>query len=151
MKLEDKFFNAFFYPFLMGIILSIIIVAVILSHYSNDYLDKKSANDIYIMEKKYAIININSINVLLSNTLLKIQVGLHEQLTFYNNTASKITDRSQSSIGKDIHNIGNLNLEESRKDYASIWFVDRDTLEVTDKNTDLYQHLSIISELTPSF
>ena len=51
MKSEDKFFNAFFYPFLIGIILSIIIVAVILAIYSNNYLDKKSAQDIYELEK----------------------------------------------------------------------------------------------------
>ena len=51
MKLEDKFFNAFFYPFLIGIILSIIIVGVILAIYSNNYLDKKSAQDIYELEK----------------------------------------------------------------------------------------------------
>ena len=51
MKLEDKFFKEFFYPFLIGIFLSILVVAIILSHYTNDYLDKKSANDIYLMEK----------------------------------------------------------------------------------------------------
>ena len=52
MKLENKFYSAFFYPFLIGIVLSIIIVATILSHYSNDYLDKRSAEDIYSIEKK---------------------------------------------------------------------------------------------------
>ena len=83
MKLENKFLSAFFYPFLIGIILSIIIVAFIIYLYSNNYLDEKTAEDIYTLEKKYATININSINVLLSNALLKVQVGLHEQLTFY--------------------------------------------------------------------
>ena len=89
MKLEDKFFNAFFYPFLIGIILSIIIVAVILAIYSNNYLDKKSAQDIYELEKKYATININSINILLSNFLIKVQIGLQEQLTFYQKLLQK--------------------------------------------------------------
>ena len=108
MKLEDKFFNAFFYPFLIGIILSIIIVGVILAIYSNNYLDKKSAQDIYELEKKYATININSINILLSNFLIKVQIGLQEQLTFYQKIASKITDRSKSKIGKDVYNVVNL-------------------------------------------
>ena len=89
MKLEDKFFNAFFYPFLIGIILSIIIVGVILAIYSNNYLDKKSAQDIYELEKKYATININSINILLSNFLIKVQIGLQEQLTFYQKLLQK--------------------------------------------------------------
>ena len=78
MKLENKFYSAFFYPFLIGIVLSIIIVATILSHYSNDYLDKKGAEDIYSIEKKYATIKINSQNLLISNILLKIRVYLHE-------------------------------------------------------------------------
>ena len=150
MKLEDKFFKVFFYPFLIGIIISIAIVAIILYHYTSNYLDKKSANDIFLMEKNYAKTNINSINILLSNILLKVQVGLHEQLTFYENIASKITDRSKSSIGKDIHNIVNITIEEGRKDYISFWFVDRNTLEVTDKNSDLYQQISVFSQLTQS-
>ena len=150
MKLEDKFFKAFFYPFFIGIIISIVIVFVILFHYSGNYLDKKSANDIIIMEKEYAKININSVNVLLSNTLLKVQVGLHEVLTLYDNIATKITDRSKSSIGKDIHNFVDVTIEESRKDYESMWFLDRDTLEATDKSSDLYQQISTFSQLTQS-
>ena len=153
MKLEYKFFNAFFYPFLIGITLSIVIVAIILSYYSNDYLDKKTAEDIFNLEKKYATVNINSINILLSNTLLKIQVGLHEQLTFYQNIASKITDRSKSLIGKDIYNIIDIEnkMVENRKKYASVWFVNKTFGEVpTDKESDLYQQLSIYSQLTQS-
>ena len=152
MKLEDKFFKAFFYPFLIGIMISIIIVAVILSYYSNDYLDKKSAQDIYTMEKKYATININSVNILLSNAILKIQVGLHEQLSFYETIASKITDRSKSSIGQDVYNILSVKDKElnERIEYASVWFVDRNTSEVTDKESNLYQQISIFSQLTQS-
>ena len=153
MKLENKFFNSFFYPFLIGIILSIIIVTIIVSSYSKDYIDKKSASDIYYLEKKYATININSINILLANTLLKIQVGLHEQITFYNNIASKIIDRSKSLIGKDIYNIFSIeeNIKEGRIDYASMWFVDRNNTDIPkNKESDLYQQLSIISQLTQS-
>ena len=111
MKLENKFLSAFFYPFLIGIILSIIIVAFIIYRYSNNYLDKKSAEDIYTLEKKFATININSINVLLSNALLKVQVGLHEQLTFYENIAFQIDSenlRLQSTINSDVKNVVEL-------------------------------------------
>ena len=153
MKLENKFFNAFFYPFLIGIALSILIVAIILWYYSNDYLDKHTAQDIFNLEKKYAIININSINILLSNALLKIQVGLHEQLVLYNNIASKITDRSKSSIGKDVYNIIDIENQvvEDRINYASMWFVNKTHINIpTDKESDLYQQISIFSQLTQS-
>ena len=153
MKLEDKFFKTFFYPFLIAITISIIMVAIVLSRYSNNYLDKRSAKDIYEMEKKYASININSLNILLTNTLLKVQVGLLEQLTFYQNIASKITDRSKSTIGKDVYNVVEVQTKEpERKEYASIWFVDRDKLNNSDIDplSDLYQQISVFSQLTQS-
>jgi hypothetical protein len=151
MKLENKFYSAFFYPFLIGIVLSIIIVAIILSHYSNDYLDKKSAEDIYTIEKKYATVNLNSINLLISNVLLKVQVGLHEQLTFYRNLAAK---KTKISIGKNVYNalnVGNESLNsEYNIDYTSIWFVDKNTVELTKKDDVLYQQVAIFSQLTQS-
>ena len=152
MKLENKFYNAFFYAFSIGIILSIIIVVVVLSYYSNDYLDKKSAKDVFKIEKEYAAININSVNVLISNTLLRVQVGLQEQLTFYQNIASKIKDFSKSSIGKDVYNALTIENEliENRIDYTSLWFVDKNTTKLTNKNTSLYQQVSIFSQLTQS-
>ena len=159
MKLENKFQSAFFYPFLIGVILSIIIVSFIIYFYSNDYLDKKSAEDIYNLEKKFATININSINVLLSNALLKVQVGLHEQLTFYENIASQIDSinmRLQSTINSDVKNvielINNSNLiNPAREIYYSIWFVDRNlTEDKLVKKGNLYQQLSVYSQLTQS-
>ena len=152
MKLENKFYNAFFYPFLAGITLSIIIVAMILAYYSNNYLDKKSAEDVFNIEKKYAKTNINSVNVLISNVLLKVQIGLKEQLTFYEDIASKITDYSKSSIGKNIYNAFNLENEliETDDDYTSIWFVDKNLTNITDKSSSLFQQISIFSQLTQS-
>ena len=54
MKLEDKFFGAFFYPFFFGILASITIVITILSHYSKGYLDERTAGDVYEVETTYA-------------------------------------------------------------------------------------------------
>ena len=159
MKLENKFQSAFFYPFLIGVILSIIIVSFIIYLYSNNYLDKKSAEDIYTLEKKFATININSINVLLSNALLKVQVGLHEQLTFYENIASQIDSdnmRLQSTINSDVKNvielINNSNLiNPARENYYSIWFVDTNLTESKlEKKDNLYQQLAVYSQLTQS-
>ena len=158
MKLENKFFNAFFYPFLIGIFLSIVIVALILFHYSNNFIDKKSAIDIFSLEKKYATININSINILLSNVLLKVQVGLQEQISFYNNIASQITtdtQRLQNTINSDVKCIADLNeteiLNSGRSQYISVWFVDKNTTEENiNKISDLYQQIAIFSQLTQS-
>jgi len=158
MKLENKFLSAFFYPFLIGIILSIIIVAFIIYYYSNGYLGKKTAEDIYTLEKKYATININSINVLLSNALLKVQVGLHEQLTFYENIASQIDSenmRLQNSINSDVRSViellDNPILNPAREYYYSIWFVDKNLTEnKLVKKDNLYQQLAVYSQLTQS-
>ena len=80
MRLEDKFFNTFFYLFLVVISLSLILVSVILFYYSNNYLDEQTSHDIFEMELKYAKSNINSMNVLLSNLVLKMQIVLKEEL-----------------------------------------------------------------------
>ena len=153
MKLENKFFNAFFYPFLVGVIISTFIISIILSKFSKGYLDKRSAQNVYELEKKYATININSIYTVISNAFLKVQVGLQEQISFYKNIASKITDRSKSKIGKDVYNIINItDLKGSRIYYSSLWFVDRETLSNNDldPNSDLYQQISVVSQLTQS-
>ena len=160
MKLQTKFFNAFFYPFLAGVIFSIIIVFVILFYYSNNYLDKKSAEYIYSLEMKYASKNINSVNILLSNTLLKIQVGMQEQINFYNNIASKMTPESklQNKISEDVKNIKYLldnNMRQSeRVDYLSFWFQNKEKKEFSDtdeeKLTNLYQQVATFSKMTQS-
>ena len=51
MKLEEKFFNTFFYPFCFGILASIIIVITLLSYYSNDYLDETTAEGVYKLKQ----------------------------------------------------------------------------------------------------
>ncbi len=160
MKLETKFFNAFFYPFLTGVISSIIIVFAILFYYSKNYLDKKSAEDIYSLEMKYATTNINSVNILLSNTLLKIQFGMQEQINFYKNIASKITpeNKLQNKISEDVKNIkyllDNDMINSERIDYLSFWFQNKEKLQFSDtdeeKLTNLYQQVAIFSKMTQS-
>ena len=160
MKLEDKFFKACFYPFLIGIIMSIIIVSFLLFYYSNGFLDKKTASNIYNIEKKYATVNINSINILLSNLLLKVQVGLQEQITFYQNIASNITDENKenNTINDYVFNVKYLldnHMENSEKvEYLSLWFLDnkKTKFENTkeEKMSNLYQQIAIYSQLTQS-
>ena len=160
MKLENKFFNAFFWPFLIAIISSSIIVFVILFYYSNNFLDKKGAEDIYKLEKKYATMNINAINVILSNTLSKIQIGIYEQLSFYQSIASKLTpeNKENNTISEDVKNVKYLldnNMRESdRIDYLTLWFVNNEKKDFSDtkeeKLTNLYQQVATVSKLTHS-
>ena len=73
----------------------------------------------------------------MSNALLKVQVGLHEQLTFYENIANQIDSESmrlQSTINSDVKNViellNNSNLiNPARENYYSIWFVDKNLTE----------------------
>ena len=160
MKLENKFFNAFFCPFLIGIILSIIIVFGILFYYSINYLDKKSAQDVYNIEKKNVDINLYSINVLLSNILLKVQVGLQEQITFYQNLAFNLSKESKlkNKINSNVQNIQYLienHMENSNLvDYISFWFVNRSKLEFNNNEeellSNLYQQAATFSQMTQS-
>ena len=76
MRLEDKFFNSFFYLFLFAISLSMIFVVITLFYYSENYIDDRTSKDIIHIEKKNANSNINSMIVLLSNMILKMQVAL---------------------------------------------------------------------------
>ena len=96
MRLEDKFFNSFFYLFLAGITLSLVIVSVILCYYSDNFLDKRVASDIYHIEKKYAHSNIKSMIVLLSDLILKLQVALKEELTLYLDIAKEIKNNEDN-------------------------------------------------------
>ena len=101
MKLEDKFFNSFFYPFLVGVLLSMIIITVFLSIYTNKYIDKKTGQSVVDLEKKFANININSINALLATTLFKVQASLNEQILFYQKLARKLGNHSSEETTHD--------------------------------------------------
>ena len=71
MKLEDKFHSVFFYPFLVGISLSIFIVVFIITYYSRGFLDERTAKAVYDTEKKFARDNIYSANIILTNFFFK--------------------------------------------------------------------------------
>ena len=93
----------------------------------------------------------------MSNALLKVQVGLHEQLTFYENIANQIDTeniRLQSTINSDVKNViellNNTSLiNPAREIYYSIWFVDKNLTEnKLVKKDNLYQQISVYSQLT---
>ena len=133
MKLEDKFFSTFFYPFFFGIVSSIIIVIIIISYYSKGYLDKTTANDVHEVETKYAKNNIYIANVLLSDLILKVKLVMEEQIFYlqYAEKALNLSEHFKNRKIKDVYNIWetpeiNEKLRKRLK-YGSFWFVDPNT------------------------
>ena len=90
MKLEAQFFHFFFYPFLIGVACSSIIVIVCSLIFSNNYLDKITGNNIVELGKEYTKININSISELLVTRLLKMQLSLTELILLYQKLSNKL-------------------------------------------------------------
>ena len=147
MKLEEKFFNTFFYPFCFGILASIIIVITLLSYYSNDYLDETTAEGVYQAETKYSRNSIYSANLLLSDLLIKVKLVIDEQLSYFKIAANSLNLTEPREI-KDVYNViqtpeNNNNLKE-RYEYASIWFVDPNTMNPED-NANIYNQLFLVS------
>ena len=153
MKLEDKFHNVFFYPFLIGISLSIILVVTIITYFSRGFLDENTAKVVYETEKKFARNNIYSANIILTNFLLKIQLILNEQLSFFElavNSLNTSSDNFDNSSISDVHSVfedPNSSAIQDRMDYASLWFVDPNTKNLKDKE-NLYNEVFIFSLLT---
>ena len=155
MKLEDKFFNVFFYPYFIGVIISITFVIIIISHFSKGYLDERTGNLTYDLETKYAQINIYSANVIITNIFLKIQLVLQEQLNFFelaSKTFNSSTDLNKEKEIKDVHSIYEDPESPSilnRLEYASMWFVDPDT-KYPNASDILYKQLFVFSLITQS-
>ena len=136
MKLESKFFKLFFFPFLTGIILSTLIVTIFLGIFTNKYLDKRTSENIINLEKNYSKININSINILLSTSIEKLQIGMNELILFYQRMATELLNSKKdyefnSTILKCILDLDDNycldNPEETT--YTAVWMLDDETTE----------------------
>ena len=155
MKLEDKFFSAFFYPFFIGVALSIAIVITILFHYSKGFLDERTASEVYKVETNFANNNIYSVNILITNLLLKIQIAIQEQLSYFKLIEKNIDISSNLSDKKEIKDIYSVFEDpysekiQKRMKYASLWYVDPYTKNVND-NGILYYQIYIFSLVTQS-
>lgn len=153
MKLEDRFFQSFFYPFLAGVLLSMIIVTIFLGIFTNDFFDKRTGKNIVDLEKKYASMNINSINSILTTTLLKIQASLNEQILFYQKLANRTSDINSYKINKFLKCILDVDeeyIENNRNDlkYTGFWFRDNNTRESTlDNNSPEKLQLIVYSNI----
>ena len=135
MELEQKLFKSFFYPFLIGIILSTLIVTLLLGLYTNSYYDKRAAQIAINTEINYTKMQINSANVILSSMLLKIQAAINEQILFYEKIANQI---------KDIEDISNLTLYNDS--FKSVYDLTDEYCEAHSEKLDLMGYWYIAND-----
>ena len=136
MKLEDKFFKAFFYPFLSGVILCTFIVITFLGFFTNKTLDKRTGQKIIDFRKNYSKIIINSANILLQKKFLKFQTGLNELAIFYQKVAYDLMNSNKNhnfnnSFLKCVFNLGDDfcdNMPEGTE-HMALWILDSETTE----------------------
>ena len=95
MKLEDKFFKSFFYSFFVSVIACTFVVTSFLGLFTNTYNDKKSYNYIRDLEKNYSKININSVNIILTSTIERVQASLNEHILHYQKLANKLLEETE--------------------------------------------------------
>ena len=164
MKLEDKFCKAFFYPFLIGVCLSTLVVILFLGFFTNNNLDKRTSQNIIDLERKYSEININSVDVLLTTSLLKVQASLNEQILFYQKISKEII-KSNVSYELESPNMKcalNIDKEYCKKNLdktalMAVWLLDEQTTEENldysriEAKNQLIAYSKIIPNLDSSF
>ena len=168
MELFNKFFNYLFYPFLIGIIITIVSIIVFINTITFKRIDLKTSQNIVSIEKKKTEININTISVLLLNDLVKVQLGLQQQILFYGETINRINNLKMENITLQNYtynyyelkemNLTEINLKNKKDDirnmtdFFSVWFVDENIRNISaiNKNKNLYKQLLGYSYITQS-
>ena len=151
MKLEDKFFNSFFYPFLISVFFCTLVVTIFLSIFTNNNLDKKTRENLINLEKKYSNINIKNVNVLLTTSFQKIQASLNEQILFYQKIATKLL-LSENEYELDTTHLKNIitldnyycENESEEAAFTASWIVDN---FITEKELDNQSNKVIKNQL----
>ena len=153
MKLEDKFFKLFFYPFFSSVILSSLIVILFIGLFTNNNYDKKTSQNIINLKKNYSKKIINSANILLTNKFLKFQISLNELALFYEKMANDLIISNKNpplnnSYLKCVFNLGDEfchNMPEGTE-HMAIWLIDNETTEEKlDENKDAKRQLIAFS------
>ena len=98
MKLEEKLLKSFFYPYLIGVILSSSILIIFLILLTNSHIDKRTTQSLIDLEIKHSKIHLNKVNLIVTSMLLKIQTSLNEQILFYQRMAGEIKDSNIDKI-----------------------------------------------------
>ena len=164
MKLLQHFYSSFFYIFLIGIILNFISIIIFSIFFTNKYIDKITGENIIELEKNISKVNLNSINVIITTSLAKIQSSLNELITAYQKNARIIKE------GKNInYNISNnffkglldltpefLEQNLDNLEYIAYWVIDEYTNETNLKansieEKQIYAFSNIIRNLFSTF
>jgi len=136
MKLEDIFFKKFFYPFLVGIFLSTLVITVFLGAFTNNNYCKRTRNNVINLEKKYSKVNINSVNTLLTMSFQKIQASLNEQIILYQKISTELINSKKSYILNNTFLKSYISMDENycinnikESAYTAYWLLDSKTTE----------------------
>ena len=132
MKLEDQFFQSFFYPFFFGLFLSMVSIIIFSIIYTNDYIDIKTSENLFELEKNNAQINLNTIRISLSSFLLKIQASANEIILGYQKISKTI--KLNPDLARNLNdtylkcaldlNDTEINEDISKLNYMAYWFLD---------------------------
>ena len=165
MKLADKFFNSFFYTYLLGVILSFITTIIFSIFFTTKYIDIKTVDNIVELEQKLSKVNLNSMNVIITSSILKIQSSLNELIIAYQKMARKVKNNDNIKINitnnkffKGILDLTPSFLEENLDYLESIayWILDGSTHErnVKSNSTEekqIYSFSNVVDVLYTNF
>ena len=135
MRLENQFFHFFFYPFLIGVIISGITIIVCSSIFTDNYIDKITGINLVDIGKEYSKSNINSAIDLVSSTLYKVQISLNELVITYVKIAN-LLKKNSTDINRNINDNYLkcvLDLNESfnenniKTSFMAYWLLDLET------------------------
>ena len=136
MKLEDIFFKKFFYPFLIGIFLSTLVITIFLAAFTNNNYCIRTRNNVINLEKKYSKLNINSVNTLITMSFQKIQASLNEQIILYQKISNELITSKKSPILNNTFLKSYISMDENycinnekESSYTAYWLLDNETAE----------------------
>ena len=165
MKLSDQFFHSFFYPFLAGVILSFLAIAIFSVIFTNQYIDKQTGDNIIEIEKKFAKVNLNSMNIIITSSITKIQQSINELISSYIKAANIVKNNKNIAISltnnnffKGLLSLTNSSLEQNKHlmEFIAYWVIDEFTDETNIKansteEKQLYSFSSIIQNIYSTF
>ena len=168
MKLEEQLFQSFFYPFIVGVILSAVMVILSSIFFTNNYLDEGTGNNLIDLEKKYSKVNINAANIIINTYLLKVQAGLNELINYYQNLANKIVETPllgeniddkffKSAVDIYSNNFSFIKENEANLEHLGFWFLDGKknlTTLINEKSdkliSDTLKQIKVFSSMIPN-
>ena len=158
MKMEYIFFKYFFFSFLIGIFISLLIVILILGFFTNNFCDKKSMQAMINLEKKYAETELKSANIRVTTLLSKYQANFNESIIFYQKIANDllVDENSHQLEHSFILSVAFLDARYCYDSFYSerraLFIYDRHTTDwnIGSTNKDAEKQLIAVSHLIPN-